>query len=50
MVRKGGDLNRIREEALSYTHKATATLESFPDCSEKKELQALARYVVHRSL
>jgi octaprenyl-diphosphate synthase len=50
IVRKGGDLNRIRNEAMSYTRKATANLGSFPECSEKKELKALAHYMVHRSL
>ena len=50
IVRKGGDLSRIHQEALGYAHKATSTLESFPDCLEKTELKALAHYVVRRTL
>jgi octaprenyl-diphosphate synthase len=50
IVRKGGDLSRIQQEAQDYAHKATHTLDSFPDCSEKTELKALAHYVVRRTL
>lgn len=50
IIRKGGDLSRIHEEAKEYAEKATGNLESFPDCIEKTELKALAHYVVRRSL
>jgi geranylgeranyl pyrophosphate synthase len=49
MVRKGGDLSRVHDEAKGYARKATGNLRSFPDRIEKTELKALADYVVRRS-
>ncbi|MCP4575642.1 MAG: polyprenyl synthetase family protein [Deltaproteobacteria bacterium] len=48
-VRRGGVLDKIREEAQGYVDDAAMCLKRFPDSAVKENLLTLIQYIIHRT-